>query len=428
MKKLATVLALTAGCATSQVDDGVFHIEGRSTVANVTHVVAASPTSGKRVVAKVGADGRFDLPVEPGMQWIVTLADWSKVGKNMQVATLEAAGLDAFVPQGPGVLDFGDVAITGARAHGTVDYLDLLESLGIDHDTATRMGRTDDLALRYANPDIDNDGTIDGLQHGHDFRLDIAGAFTLTTEGRAVTMADLVAGTFASPALRYTGTTIRALVPRAMDMNMASGTLMFEQPFYGSALGDITPMIPPGTPIGAPEVKFGELGSVPQIGVVARAGENAPSGTYELAFDNGRLTFSDVHVPSAATLDTGKDYAVPFLRIRAADVSCTVDCSIAAVELDWRQRTAEGWQPASAPETARLDIVAKLGGKTTALGANLDATTTTLAWRDMPVGGTGILDSELAYVRTSGICYVSVRYGSELGMTMTMSVANPACR
>lgn len=428
MKTLATVFALAAGCATSQVDDGVFRIEGRSTADNVTHVVAASPTTGKRVVAKVRADGRFELAVEPGLPWIVTLADWTKVGKDMQVATLEAAGLDAFVPQGPGVLDFGDVTIRGARAHGTVDYLELIESLGVDHDTATRMGRTDDLALRYANPDIDNDGTIDALQHGHDFRLDIAGTFTLTTEGRAVTMSDLVAGTFANPSVRYGGTTIRALVPRAMDMNMASGALMFEQPFYGSALGDITPMVPPGTPIGAPEVKFGELGGVPQIGVVARAGQNPPSGTYELAFDNGRLTFSDVHVPSAATLDTGKDYVVPFVRIRATDASCTVDCSVAAVELDWRALTPAGWQPASAPESARLDVVAKLGGKTAALGANLDATTTSLAWRDMPVDSAGILDSELAYVRTSGICYVSVRYTSELGMTMTMAVANPACR
>jgi hypothetical protein len=46
----------------------------------------------------------------------------------------------------------------------------------------------------------------------------------------------------------------------------------------------------------------------------------------------------------------------------------------------------------------------------------------------MPVTNTGLLASELAYVQTSEICFLKVSYASELGMTMAMSVANPACR
>lgn len=428
MKQLAAVLAVTAGCATAETD-GVFHLEGRLVNAsNVTHVVAADPESPTRVVVEVAVDGRFDVALEPGTAWVVTFADWTKVGMDMQVATLQANGLDAFVPQTSGSLDLGDVKVGSARAHGTVDYAELLSALGLDHETATRMGRTDNLALRYANPDIDNDGTIDAFQHGHEYRLDIAGAFTMSVDGRAATFADLTAGLSEAARIQYRGTTIRAVVPRAMNMNMASGTLTFEQPFFGTALGGISPAIEPGTPVGAPHVKHGELAGTPMIGVVARAEEDVPSGVYELAFDNGQLTFSDVHTPSAAALAAGEGFAVPFVRIRPVEPTCTVDCDIAAVDIEWRRQTALGWQVTAEPSSARLTMVLSLRGKNTYLGTNLDAGTTSLAWAAMPVGDSGLLQSELAYVQTSEICYLEVGYATELGMAMTMSVANPACR
>jgi hypothetical protein len=425
MKQLAAaLLAVTAGCATAE-HDGTFHINGRlDRAAHVTHVVASNPANAERVVAVVQTDGSFDLAVSPGSQWVVTFTDWSKVGKDMQVATLQADGLDAFVPQGAGTLDLGTLKISNARAHGTTDWNEVIAALGIDEATATRMGRTDNLALRYANPDIDNDGTLDALQFGHSFKLDIAGSFSLTTNGKPATIADLVAGTYGNAGVSYYGTTIQAVVPRSMGMNMKSGTLMFEEPFYGAA----TPaMVAPGTEIGAPHVKYGELDGAPMIGVVSRAGQNAPSGAYEFGFDNGQLTFSDVHAPTSSSLETGRDYAVPFVHVRTTDASCRGECDIGALAIAWRTLTADGWQPTSAPSSARIDLVASLNGKRTALAANLDDSTTTIAWSDMPVWNTGILRSELAYVSTSEICYLSVSYVSELGMKMNMSVANPAC-
>ncbi len=428
MKQLAAVLAVTAGCATAEVE-GVFQLEGRVVGAsNVTHVVAADPDSATRVVVDVAVDGRFELALEVGTAWVVTFTDWTKVGMDMQVATLQANGLDAFVPQLPGSLDLGDVKMVSARAHGTVEYGTLLAALGIDHETATRMGRTDNLALRYANPDIDNDGTIDAFQHGHEYRLDISGSFTLATAGGAATIADLTAGLPDAARIQYRGTTIRAVVPRAMNMNMASGTLTFEQPFFGTALGGITPAIEPGTPVGAPHVKHGELAGMPMIGVVARGAEDAPSGTYELGFDNGQLTFSDVHTPNAAALAAGEGFAVPFVRIRPVEPTCTVDCDIAAVDIEWRRQTAFGWQVTDEPSSVRLAMVVSLHGKNTYLGTTLETGTTSLAWAAMPVGGSGLVPSELAYVQTSEICYLEVGYASELGMPMTMSVANPGCR
>lgn len=428
LKKLATsLLAVTAGCATSESDGGL-RIEGQLLdVADVTHVVAASPQSGKRIVVEPESDGRFALALDLDAQWVVTFADWTKLGKDMQVATLQANSLDAFVAHHATTLDLGSIEVVNGRAYGSLEYGELLAALGLDRETAARMGRSDNLALRYANPDIDNDGTIDGLQHGHDFRLDIAGAFTLTTNGREATVGDLVAGTWNQPGIRYKATTIQAAVPRAMGMNMASGTLVFEEPFFGTALGAETPMVAPGTTIGAPHVKLGEREGMPMIGVVAHGTHDTPTGAYEIRFANGQLTFSDVHAPSAAQLESGKDFAVPFVQIRPTVTGCTVDCDIAGIDLDWRRMTASGWQAASEPQAARIEIAAKLNGKNTYLAANLDAGTTSIEWSEMPVWNTGILQSELAYLGTSEICYVAVSFPSQLGMKMTTSATNPAC-
>ena len=423
MKKLAAAILALSGCASSETD-GAFHVEGRLVDrAGVSHVVASSPSTAKRIVADVAADGSFDIALDPRTQWVLTFTDWKRTGADMQVATLQANGLDALVPQTPGSVDLGNINIKSGRAHGSVNWEELLIALGLDDATATRMGRTDNLALRYANPDIDNDGTIDALQYDHQFRLDISGSFKLTSNGKDATVFDLVNG-YAAAGIRYTGTTIQAVVPRPMTMNMASGKLMFEQPFYGSAMGPSTPMIAPGTEIGAPHVKFGELDGNRFIGVHSRAGKDAPSGAYHFGFDGGHLTFSDVNVPAAQSLESAKDYAVPFLRIRTTDASCKAECDIGALELDWRRMTADGWQPAAA-QPARIDMAVKLNGRSTYLGADL--TSASLAWSDMPVANTGILMSELAYVQTSEICFVQVSYETELGMKMTTQVANPAC-
>src|SRR5688572_13983061 len=151
MKKLAAAILALSGCASSETD-GAFHIEGRlADRANVSHVVASTPSSTKRVVVEVAADGSFELALQPGSQWVLTFADWKRTGADMQVATFQAGGLDALVPQTAGSVDLGNINIQSGRAHGSVNWDELLIALGLDNETATRMGRTDNLALRYAN-------------------------------------------------------------------------------------------------------------------------------------------------------------------------------------------------------------------------------------------------------------------------------------
>lgn len=179
-------------------------------------------------------------------------------------------------------------------------------------------------------------------------------------------------------------------------------------------------MIAAGTAIGAPHVLHGELAGMPALGVSARGDHDAPRGTYELGFDNGQLTFTDVAPPSAATLAAATDYRVPQIHISETDGVPT------SFDIAWQQMGADGWQPA--PGLAvRLDVVVEARGQRYAFAPILAADQSSIAWRDMPFGDAGALYSELASLQTSQICYVAASYESDLGMTMTVRAKNPAC-
>lgn len=412
----AALFALTAGCAADAGDS--FHVSGRVTDGSVTHVVASNPVTAERVVAEVGSDGSFDIAVAPGMTWAVTFANGSKVGADMRVGTLASDGLDALAPTAAGSLDLGTISFDSGRATPAVSHADLVDALGLDPATAARLARTDDLARRYANPDIDNNGELDAVE-GHDIRLEVSGTLSLATGGREVTVADLVDGV-ASPTVVYEDTMLVTLVPRDMNMAMMSGKITFDMPYYGTALGPSTPMIEAGTAIGAPHVVQGELLGTPALGISARGDHDAPRGTYELGFDNGQLTFSDVAPPSAGMLAAATDYRVPLIRISSTEGKPT------SFDIAWQQMGESGWQPA--PGIAvRLDVVVQHAGTRYTLAPLLAADRSSIAWNEMPFGDAGVLPGELASLQTSQICYVAASYESDLGMTMTVRAKNPAC-
>jgi hypothetical protein len=245
--------------------------------------------------------------------------------------------------------------------------------------------------------------------------LEVNGTYTLTRDGRNLTISDLVVGNKTNVAVSYQSTLLSAVVPANKQMAMSTGTMMFEEPFYGTAFGPETPMIAPYTQIGAPHVKLGELAGDSLIGVVARGGYNVPQGTYEIDFANGALTYTNVFPPSQAVLESAQSYSVPFLHIRPTQTGCIGNCEIEALEAQW---------PATA-KPAHVVMVLHRNGQETALSADL--TDKAIAWRDLSVANTGIADYELAYFTTQNICYVAVSYESELGMRMTNQLTNPDC-
>lgn len=425
---LSSCLAFSAGCATET--DGALHLTGRlADPSRVTHVIATNPATGERVVVDMKADGLadgvFDIALPGKASWIITFADADKTGEAMRVATLQTTGIDAFSSRSGGTIDFGTVHFSGTTAHGQVDWDELVDAMGFDQETLVKMGKLDDLALRYTNPDVDADGTMDALQ-GRLFRLELEGQFTLQRDGRDLTITDLVTGG-GELSLEYTGTAIHAIVPSSMGMNMTSGTVRFQEAFFGTAYGRDTEAVKAGTPVGYPHIKHGELDGNPHIGVVASPEHAAPSGAYQFGFDNGVLTFSDVRPPSTAGLGAAIDYSVPFVRIRPSAQGCVTNCEISSVDIAWKRAQSYGWEAAPAPRDARITVLARVGGENKYLAADLVDGATSIEWQSMPVTNTGILWQELSYISTANVCYVAVSYTSELGMKMTNQVTNPAC-
>ncbi len=428
MTKLAAALfLLTAGCAADS--DGAFHLTGRlADPSNVTHIVATNPASGERIVIDMKddglGDGQFDVALPTNGSWIVTFTDSTKVGPEMRVATLQTGGIDAFGSATAGSLDFGTVKVSGHYAHGSTTWESLESALGADRAALVKLGKVDDLALRYSNPDVDGDGKIDALQ-GHNFVLELVGTYRMQQDGQDLIIQDLVKGV-RSPSVNYLGTAIQAAVPREMNMTMKRATVTFQEPFFGTALGPSTAMIPSDTAIGQPHMKFGELDGNPLVGIVSHPDRQSPRGTYRFGFDADQLTFTDVFAPTSDMLADGSQYAVPFVRITTAKADCISGCEIGGIELSWMRNTSDGWQQTSAPSDARLDIVAKHNGARAYLASELGGATA-MPWSAMPVAGSGLLRSELSYIATTDLCYVAITYTTALGMKMTSQVLNAGC-
>jgi hypothetical protein len=404
MNKLAAALLVAVSACAAQSDD-TLQISGQLTDSSqVTHVIATNVDTGERVVVDMKSDGEPDgrfrvmLPSGDGA-WIVTFADASKTGEAMRVATLQSGGIDAFSAPEGGVLELGKVRFDGHLAHGTMTWESLAKVLGTTVDGVRARALVDDLALRYSNPDVDGNGKLDALE-GHSFVLDFAGTYELSPAGQPT---------------RYLGTAIEAGVPSDMGMHVATGTVQFQAPFYGTALGDNTPMIEAGVRIGQPHIKFGQLDGTSLVGVVASPERDVPTGSYAFGFDNGALTFSDVGVPAAAKLADPSTMAG--LRLTPTVAGCTSDCAIDALDIAW---------PGEARD-AKVDLVVSLDGRKINLSANLTGGESSIPWQSLSVDGTGITRSELAYITSSRVCYAAVTYTSAFGIKMTGHMTNPAC-
>jgi hypothetical protein len=414
MNKIAVAVVVLGGCAAASQDPD-FHMVGH--VDGATHVVAstASHIASPKVAAAVAANGSFDLPLAPGYAWSIAFVDSHQVGSTMIVGSLAADGMDAFVPAAAGGVDLGNVTFSD-RAHASIATGDLVKALGM----AATGGATDDLATRYANPDVDNDGVIDALQPGHDYRLDFLAKAQLTAGGHVATIDDMVRG------MPYIGVTyiqtgiVVSLPPLrdAVDHRLDGALMAFDAPYYGSYEGTATPVTPAGSAVGAPELKIGTVDGHPTIGAFARGGFDLPRGDYTVALRDQVLTFSDVHPPRASELEN--DVIVPVVQLVPVAPGCVADCPIESLHTEWMRHTSGGWNKADAiGHGAHVDMV-RADGST--LGADLPASPTSdVAWQEM---ATTMTPAEMAAVTTSQLRYVQLTYTDEVGMQVTLQIAN----
>lgn len=375
-------LVLLAGCGLGGGDDHPVAISGRVAAMTsarstgtggaaadhtITHVMAVNPESAspERAIAKVGADGSFELTVEAGKPYVLVFVDSTAVGSDMAVAVFRAGTLDTLAPQIAGHVHLGDMMVDpGAHTASLgVSYDSLLTELGLSAAAAEYLGSVDDLSLRYANPDIDGDGVIDMLQDRH-YGLDFHVRSNLrigSSTGRNLTIGDLTdrfaadsGDSVATPVFNLTSAYV--LYPASLDATVyVSQNAQANVPQNG---GVFTATQADGS-LPAAATSFSGLGFGdsrgwgPDYDYEASPGLELPGSggspatlRYTLGAIGRTLTFSNVVTRTRASLTDSGTLAI-FVRL------VTTDGHYSSIDYKWMKRaSATAWVPATAEEIA----------------------------------------------------------------------------
>lgn len=330
MTRFGLLLTTLAACGheSTTTDDATFH---GSVGQAVTHVMAVSPVAGDLVkVVAPTVDGVFSVDVEPGRPWALVFLDANLRGSDMVHGILRADTLDTFVPTAGGDIDLGQVSIDNREATMAGSSEDLDYALGVSRRTLATLGGIDDIALRYANPDVDGDGVIDTVHA----QLGIHAEYTVRASGRDATAADFV-GNAVNISYDHVGTGIYGRLPDGFGIvDRTDADVTFEQPYYGLWAGEHTAAVPAGQPV--EHLTFGDDRT---FGVFCRPDRAVPTGNYTFRSGPHTLDFSFVRPPSEMTMNQ----VMPRLHFAPTDAACTKNCTIDRIEFAWTRKTDAGW-------------------------------------------------------------------------------------
>ena len=358
MTRFGFLLTALAACGYDgpAPDVAVFHGSvGEAT----THVMAVSPVAGELVkVVAPTSDGTFAVSVEPGRPYALVFLDATQRGAGMVRGILRSDSLDTFVPTTGGDIDLGAISIDSREATMAGSSEDLDYALGVSRRTLATLGGIDDIALRYANPDMDGDGVIDA-QQGIAPTLEVHAEYTLEARGRAATARDFIVS---SDAIRFThvGTGVYGRLPDTFEtVDHDDADVTFDEPYYGFWAGDHTEPVPGGQPVD--HLTFGDDRT---FGVFCRPDHAVPTGTYTFRSGPHSLDFSFVRPP----VDMTMHQVMPRVRFVPVDEACKTDCLLDRVEVAWQRMTADGWVQLTDEEaqvlrpSGALDLVFDDGG------------------------------------------------------------------
>ena len=131
------------------------------------YAVNTAPEYGSawRKKAVLNDDGSFEIELTKGDPWVIAFIDSTQEGSAMIERIFKADTLDSVAPLSDTTdssADLGELEVNATNAVlSSGNYNDFIGNLGLSSDEATMLGELDDLMLRYINPDIDGDGTID---------------------------------------------------------------------------------------------------------------------------------------------------------------------------------------------------------------------------------------------------------------------------
>lgn len=409
----------------------------------VTDIIAFHPSSlsPERRHTPVGADGSFELSLSVGRPWLLELVDRNQVGSQMVVSVFQAETLDALVPTSSGTLELGMISTTSSVAETGVGYDQLLATLGLLPADALALGAVDDLCLRYVNPDVDGNGTLDLLEPEVDFRLDLHVWLQTRLNGRLADVSDLVGRYFdpAETSIEHQGTALYSSFRRSYSAAPlpGSGEVRFDEPVHLMSFGPSgtqSHVMPADAAITGSDLTVLDYGEMRSLGVVTQPGPTLPQGRYRFGVGASTLTFTEVHTRTGAELMAASGFVLPFLRFDPVDPNCTSDCAIASVSYRWMRHSAGAWTEATAAERALF--VDPAGGHVSVRYGRDNApnqidveipvaeASGTIPWAAAHAHVQGLSEAEFMAMTTQDVCHLGLSVDDLLGMRYFLGVQN----
>lgn len=390
----------------------------------VTHVMAVNPESSnpERKLTEVAADGSFSIDVTAGRPWVLVFVDRNLTGKDMMVGLVRLGALDTLPARTTdGAADLGTTTIDGPTGTATpgASLATVLASLGITTSEAAVIGALDDVAARYANPDIDGNGVIDLLE-SKSFQLDFHMRWDHKDAGntaryRITDMADAFLPNDST--IRYTLGSAYAQWPTSFD----TGTYVTS----GALTSGVTMTFPVGDVAGGP-AQYNQndydtmTGFGPSYSTNDMPGSAGTAAHYVYGFNGKTLTFTNVVTYSNATLNDNTNRLMPFVRFT------TTGGVISSLDYKWMKLGASGWVDAALNEVtlvvgasggyASLCKGPRADGKCFGLVIPATAVSGSIPWTYANLQGPQLTEGEFSGLAPGDLCHFGLSYDDKLGM------------
>lgn len=396
----------------------------------ITHVMAVSPSTGNvaRYVSAVDADGRFSLGLSSGKPYIIVFIAQDGVlsGPDMIVGIVKvtANDLDTLPLVAAATVSLGDVSVNGTNSQATpsTTVSDLLSSLGMTSAEASYIGSVDDLALRLANPDVNNSGVIDaneGLSFSMDWHVR---ATTLKADSSYLRLSDIENAFPAASdvVLSWSLASGYAVYPTSFDDSNYVGNSGVDTSLTGGAS-----FLATGTAVAATSMSGGTFGSSRQWGPDYNmatqeigASDAASTFTYTLGTTGKVLKFSNVRTKTKAQLNAD-GVMIPFIKMDTSGGKLT------GISYKWMKRSGSTWADATATEVGLIVqssgaflhlYTAKSAGVQDGLGFTIPATSATGTIAVSEAYNTNVAD--ITNLSLNSFCSVALSYDDKMGLRL----------
>lgn len=403
----------------------------------ITDIMAVSPETGGASCKKasVGSSGGFSIKIDGKKPWFLYFLDNAKQGMLMFMGRLRASStLDTFTPASTtGSVDVGTVTVDAENevAEPSKTESEITSGLGLDSDTVDTIRGVDDIARRYGNPDMDNDGAVDcnsETEAAASYFLDFHIRFDMKTSGNNAEVTDILDSYLTDSVVpTYTSTGVYVAYPTSYSSTSTGTTTFVDSTVTTEEAG----ALPANT--ATSDVSTAHFGSYYSWGPNLATASETVAGDVIYAFGDKTLTFPDVQMPTLAQLQAPTGRIFPFIKFNKTDANCTSNCTITSFEYKWMKKTATGWTDATLSEVSLLIVSGGIGfryalednsTKYINLSFSTEATSASVGWLPANFSLENVTSAEFQDLYTSQICHIGLSHSDKFGMKYFQNIYN----